>query len=185
MSRTANATARPERPPMPSDSRGAVTYTGGGSSRPAQPVLLSTAMRPHSSIVAFVRLCAASGVGVYLGGSVAGLVAVVNGDAFAAGSRWLANLPGLAVFGAGVGAVAAWTTRRWLLPRLSRRLVAFTVTGIVSLPLFTAISQLRAIEAVGAPLALLGGAVTAAVYWRASRPSSGTGPAQYSRVGSR
>lgn len=170
---------------MPSGRDGAITYTGGEPGRRAQPVLLSNAMRPRTNIVAFIRLCAASGLGVYLGGSVAGLVAIVNGDAFAAGSRWLSDLPALAVFGAGVGAAATWLTRRWLLPRLSHRLLAFTVTGVVTLPLFAAISQLRAIETVGAPLALLGGALTATVYWRASRPSSRTGSGQYSRAGSR
>lgn len=170
---------------MPSHSDQSVTYTGGEPSRRAHAVLLSTAMRPRSSIVAFIRLCAASGVGVYLGGSLAGLVAVVNGDAFAPGSPWLGNVPGLAVFGAGAGAAAFWVTRRWLVPRLSHRLAVFVVTGILTLPLFTAISQLRAIQTVGAPLALLGGALTAIVYWRASRPSSRTGPGQYSRAGSR
>jgi hypothetical protein len=126
-------------------------------------------MRSRSSILAFVRLCAAAGLGVYLGASVAGLIAVLDGEAFRTGSPWLDNLPALAIVGAGVGLAVARLTKRWLAPRTPRRWVVFAVAGTVTLPLFTAVSQLRAIEPVGASLALVCGAVMAVLYWRASR----------------
>lgn len=153
---------------MATDSR-SVTYTGGQRHRDPRPVLPLRAMRSRSSILAFVRLCAASALGVYLGASVAGLIAVLDGEAFHTGSPWLGNLPASAVVGAGVGLAIARLTRRWLAPRTPRRWVVFAVAGTVTLPLFTAVSQLQAIEPVGASLALGGGVVMAALYWRASR----------------
>lgn len=146
-----------------------VTYTGGERRCGPCPVLPSKAMRSRSSIIAFVRLCAAAGLGVYLGASAAGLIAVLDGEAFRSGSPWLGNLPALAVVGAGVGLAVARLTRRWLALRTPRRWVVFAIGGIVTLPLFTAVSELGAIEAVGASLALAGGAVMTVLYWRASR----------------
>lgn len=153
---------------MTTDSR-SVTYTGGRRGCRPDPVLLSRTMRSRPSIIAFVRLCAAAALGVYLGASVAGLVAVLDGEAFRSGSRWLGNVPVLAVVGAGVGTAVAPLTRRWLASRIARRWTVFGVAGAVTLPLFTAVSQMRAIETVGASLALAGGAVTSVLYWRASR----------------
>lgn len=170
---------------MSARSRGPVTYTGRDEGRPAQPVLPSGVMRSRSSIVSFGRLCAASGLGVYLGASVAGLVAVLNGDAFTSGSRWLSTVPVLAVVGAGVGAAVAWLTRRWLLPRAPRRLVTFAVAGVITLPLFSAIGQMRALDSVGAPLALAGGVVMTIVYWRAGSSSTRAVRGPYSGAGTR
>lgn len=170
---------------MRSSNRVIVTYTGGNRHGREPPVLLLGVMRPRSSIVAFIRLCAASGLGVYLGASIGGIVALVTGEAFDTGSRWLANLAGFAVIGAGVGAIVAWLGRRWLIPRVSRRLLVFTVAGIVTLPLFAAVDEPRIVETVGTPLALVGGVVMVIIYWRASRSSSQRATGSYSRVGSR
>lgn len=151
----------------------AVTYSGGNTGRAQRHVLALKVMRSRSSVVTFICLCGASGVGVYLGGAIAGLVAVISGTA---GSPWLHLLPGLVIVGAGVGLVVGWLTRRWLLPDAPRRRLASVVVGVVTLPLFAAVSQLASIESVGVPLVVAGGLMTTVVYWRAThRTPSGLG----------
>lgn len=149
-----------------------VTYTGGDQRSSRRHVLTSTGMRSRSSIRAFIRLCAASGLGVYLGASIAGLLAVMTGRPLTASSAWVTIALTSAVAGAGAGAAACWLTRRWLLTRVPARWWKFIVAGVVTLPLFTVLGQLPTVGSADALLALGGGVVMAAVYWRASRTGS-------------
>lgn len=162
-----------------------VTYTGGDGRIRAPHVLPSKAMRSASAVLLFFRLCGVTGLGVYLGGAVAGLIAVITGDVFASGSPWPRTAPALAIAGAGVGLALGWLTRRWLLPQAAHRWLTFTLTGIATLPLFAAVAQLRAIETVGIPLVVAGAIAVAIVYWRASRRSSRSVPGSFARSAGR
>lgn len=159
----------------PAGSGTAVTYTGGFQRVPGRHGVRSGDMRSHPTIAAFVRLCGVIGLGAYLGGAAAGLIAVLAGQAFRDG--WPAAIPASAVVGLGVGAAVGWLTRRWLLARVPGRWWVFTLAGLVTLPLFSAVSQLHAVESVGVPLIMLGGVAMVVVYHRASRvtPSSSSG----------
>lgn len=150
----------------------AVTYTGGDQRSSRRHVLPSTGMRSRSSIRMFIRLCAASGLGVYLGASIAGLLAVITGQPLTAGSPWATIALTSAVAGAGAGAAACWLTRRWLLTKVSARWWTFIVAGVITLPLFTVVGQLRTVGSADALLALGGGVVMVVVYWRVSRTGS-------------
>ncbi|MGH3811785.1 MAG: hypothetical protein ACRDUV_04930, partial [Pseudonocardiaceae bacterium] len=86
---------------------------------------------------------------------VAGLLAVVTGQAFAAGSPWPAGAPVLALLGAVGGWFLARLTRARL--ALSRRTLVFTVGGLVSLPLAVAIGQLHQMSSVGIILVMIAG----------------------------
>lgn len=123
----------------------------------------------------FGRLIGAAGLGAALGAAVAGLIAIVIGQAFQPGSTWLTGLPLLAVLGAGVGALVARITRQWFLPSapdrngVRRRMLLFTAAGLVVGPLAIAVGQLHAIAAVAIPLMLVGSAVTLTLWMRAFR----------------
>ena len=134
-----------------------------------------------ASVVMFGRLVGATGLGAYLGAALAGLIAVVAGQAFSTGSPWLTALPVLAVLGAGLGAAIARLTRRWFLPHVRRRMLVFTVSNVLVLPLAVAIGQLHSIETIGILLVFAGGATTLAMYLRTAagrtrraRPNPGT-----------
>jgi hypothetical protein len=128
-------------------------------------------VRLHPSISGFARFCGVSGLGVYVGTAIAGLIAVLTGRVFAAGATWLATVPVLAVVGAGVGVLVGRLTRRWLLPRVPARRWTFLAAGAVTLPLFTAVGQPGALGPPGAVLALAGGCAMLVVYWRSARTS--------------
>jgi hypothetical protein len=138
-------------------------------------------MRSRSATFSFVRLIGAASLGTYLGAAVAGLVAVVTGETFAAGSPWLTALPVLAVAGIGVGAVTSWLTRRWFVPHASRRRSSFVAAGVITLPLVVAIGQLREIQAIGVPLVVIGAVTTLVVYCRALRTAQPQAQHSYSR----
>jgi hypothetical protein len=128
------------------------------------------------SVVVFGRLIGAAGLGAALGAGVAGLIAIVIGQAFQPGSTWLTGLPVLAVIGAGVGALVARLTRQWFLPTVPdqhtgarRRMLLFTGAGLIVVPLAEAVGQLHAIAAVAIPLMLVGSAVTLTLWMRAFR----------------
>lgn len=148
-----------------------VTYTGGDRHPWGHRALPSGDMRQRSSIASTVRLCVVLGVGAYLGASVGGLIPVVTGRVFAHGSPWLVTVPMLAIAGAGLGMVVSWLTRTWLLRRIPRRRWTFAGTGVVTLPLFTAIGQSDEFATVSFALAAVGGAVMLVTYWRASSGS--------------
>lgn len=124
-----------------------------------------------TSVVWFLRLVAAQGLGAYLGAAVAGALALLSGDAFAPGSTWPSALPGFAVVGAVAGMVAAALTRGWLLPGAQRRGPVFTVAGVVTMPLAVAVGELdpTALEAVAVPVVVAGGVASTVVYLRALR----------------
>ncbi|MGH3901180.1 MAG: hypothetical protein ACRDTA_23605 [Pseudonocardiaceae bacterium] len=107
--------------------------------------------------IRFGGLIRAAAAGAYLGAAVAGLIAVLTGQAFAAGSPWLAGAPVLALFGAVGGWFLARLTRARLVPRLPRRTLVFTVGGLVSLPLAVAIGQLHQVGNVGIALVMIAG----------------------------
>ncbi|MGH3927230.1 MAG: hypothetical protein ACRDS1_16225 [Pseudonocardiaceae bacterium] len=98
-------------------------------------------MRTLRGGISFGGLIRAAGVGAYLGATVAGLLAVLTGQAFAAGSPWPAGAPVLALLGAAGGWLLARLTRARLVPRLARRTSVFIVGGLVSLPLAVAIGS--------------------------------------------
>lgn len=133
----------------------------------------------------FGRLIGAGGLGAYLGAAVAGLVAVVTGQALSAGSPWLAGVPVLAVLGAGVGAAIARVTRSWFLPGIRRRMEVFTAVGVVVLPLAAAFGQLRWSGSVGILLVLAGGIATMAIYLRTPRAAARRTGASRPRPGAR
>lgn len=145
-----------------------VTYTGGDRHRWDHRALPSGDMRPRSGLASTARLCVVLGVGTYLGASIAGLIPVVTGRVFTHGSPWLATVPVLAIAGAGLGAAVGWLTRTWLLRRTPGRWWMFAGTGVVTLPLFTAIGQSGEFATVAVVLAAVGGAAMLVTYWRAS-----------------
>lgn len=127
-------------------------------------------------VVTFGRLIGVAGLGAALGAAVAGLIALVSGQAFQPASTWLTGLPILTLLGAGIGALVAPLTRRWFLPASParrhgdrRRLLLFTAAGLVVVPLALAAGQLHAIAAVTIPLMTVGTAVTLTLRTRALR----------------
>jgi hypothetical protein len=84
----------------------------------------------------FTGLLAAGAPGAYCGAVAAGLLAVVTGQVLHP-----AAMAGLAVLGAVGGLLAAMLTG-WA-PAVHRRVVVFTVVGLVSLPLAVCIGQLQ------------------------------------------
>ncbi len=127
----------------------------GGSCRGS--AVRSAAMRTIRGGISFAGLIGAAAAGAYLGAVVAGLLAVVTGQAFAAGSPWLAGAPVLALLGAVGGWLLARLTRARLAPRLSRRTLVFTVVGLVSFPLAVAVGQLHQMGSVGIVLVMIAG----------------------------
>ncbi|TVT23390.1 hypothetical protein FNH05_33040 [Amycolatopsis rhizosphaerae] len=128
------------------------------------------------SVVVFGKLIGAAGLGAALGASVAGLIAVVFGQAVQPGSTWLTGLPALAVIGAGVSALVAGLTRRWFLSAAAdkphgerRRLLLFTAAGLVVVPLAIAVGQLQAAATMAIPFMVAGSAVTLTLWMRAFR----------------
>jgi hypothetical protein len=124
-----------------------------------------------TAVVVFGRLIGATGLGAYLGAALAGLIAVITGQAFTA--PWPAAVPVLALLGCGVGASIAWITRRWFLPRIRHRMLVLAAAGVLVLPLAAAIGQFHAIGSIGILLVFLGGATTLTIYHRASRATTG------------
>lgn len=114
-------------------------------------------MRTLRGGISFAGLIGAAAVGAYLGAVAAGLLAVVTGQVFAAGSPWPAGAGVLALLGAAGGWLVAGLTRSRLAPRLPRRTLVFTLGGLVSLPLAVAIGQLRQMDSVGIVLVVIAG----------------------------
>jgi hypothetical protein len=121
-----------------------------------------------TTVVVFLRCIGSLGVGTYLGAALAGLIAVVTGRVFAAGSTWAPALPVLTVLGAVLTAAAFAATRGWMLPTIHqhrRRWLWGAVAGVVLGPLAIAIGDLGGLlQPVGLPLILLC-AVTTLVRW--------------------
>jgi hypothetical protein len=114
-------------------------------------------MRTVRGGFSFAGLIGAAAVGAYLGAVVAGLLAVVTGQVFAAGSPWPAGSGVLALLGAAGGWLVAGLTRARLAPRLFRRTLVCTLGGLVSLPLAIAIGQLHQVGGVGIVLVVIAG----------------------------
>ncbi|MGH3934006.1 MAG: hypothetical protein ACRDS1_03315 [Pseudonocardiaceae bacterium] len=114
-------------------------------------------MRTVRGGISFGGMIGAAGAGAYLGAVVAGLLAVLTGQAFAAGSPWPAGVGVLALLGAAGGWLLARLTPARLVPRLSHRTLMFTVGGFVSLPLAVAIGQLHQVGSVGIGLVVIAG----------------------------
>jgi len=115
------------------------------------------------------HLTAAGGLGCYLGAAAAGLAAAVTGHAFEPASPWLAGAPVGALLGTGVGVVVAARTRGWLAPRLPHRIALFSLAGLLTMPLASAVGQLRAIASFALPLIAVGAMLTVGVRIRAFR----------------
>ncbi|UQS23133.1 hypothetical protein L1857_10050 [Amycolatopsis thermalba] len=75
--------------------------------------------------------------------TVAGLVCVLTGEAWAQGSNWPGAVPGLALMGAAGALTVTFATRRRLLPQLRHRTVIFVSIGLISLPLACAVPNER------------------------------------------
>jgi hypothetical protein len=131
-----------------------------------------------TAFVVFWRFIGSFGVGTYLGAAAAGLIALLTGTVFAAGSTWATGLPVLAVLGAIITAVVSRLTRPWLLPKLARhRWLWGAAAGLLLGPLAIAVGELGGLLApVGLPLMFIG-AVTTVVLWvrwyRATHPTPG------------
>lgn len=130
------------------------------------------------SVAAFGRLLGAAGLGATLGAAVAGLIALVSGQAFQSGNPWLTGLPVLALLGAGIGALVAPLTHRWFLPASPdrrhgehRRLLLFAAAGLVVVPLAIAAGQWHAVATVTIPLMVVGSAAILALRTRTIRRS--------------
>ncbi|WP_017975776.1 hypothetical protein [Actinopolyspora halophila] len=121
-------------------------------------------MRPHPLVV-FIRLCGVTGFGVFLGLAIAGLVGIITGRAFTDGTAWLAGVPVLAALGTAVGATTAWLTRRWFFSSMPRRWLLFASSGLLVLPLATAVGQGEVVSAVTFPSTALG-SITTTILWR-------------------
>jgi hypothetical protein len=124
-------------------------------------------MRTVRGGISFAGLVGAAAAGAYVGAAAAGLLAVLTGQVFAAGSPWPAGVGVLAVFGAAGG---------WLLARLTplalavdRRVLVLTVGGLVSLPLAVAIGQLHQAGSVGTGLVMIAGLSGAVTHARRRR----------------
>lgn len=117
--------------------------------------------------VSFAGLLGAAAAGAYVGAVAAGLLAVLTGQVFAAGSPWPAGVGVLAVLGAAGGWLLARLTRLAL--ALDRRVLVLTVGGVVSLPLAVAIGQLRQAGSVGIVLVMIAGWAGVRTYVRARR----------------
>lgn len=128
------------------------------------PAVRSAAMRTVRGGISFGGLIRAAGAGAYLGAAVAGLLAVLTGHAFAAGSPWPAGAPVLALLGAAGGWLLARLTHMRLAPKLSRRTLVFTVGGFVSFPLAVAIGQLHQVDSVGIALVVIAGCASILSY---------------------
>ena len=123
----------------------------------------SLAMRTVRGI-SFAGLIAAGTVGAYFSVVVAGLLAVLTGQAFAAGSPWPAGVGVLALLGVVGGWLLAGVSRARLVPELSRRTLVFALGGLVSLPLAVAVGQLHQVGGVGIVLVVTAGLVSISRY---------------------
>lgn len=134
-------------------------------------------MRTVRGGISFAGLIGAAAAGAYLGAVVAGLLAVLTGQAFAAGSPWPAGVGVLALLGAAGGWLLAQLTRARLAPRLSRRTLVFALGGLVSLPLAIASGQLHQVDSVGIVLVVIAGwaGIISYVTGRLRRVSQRTG----------
>jgi hypothetical protein len=133
--------------------------------------------------ISFAGLIGAAAAGAYLGAVVAGLLAVVTGQALAADSPWPAGAGVLALLGAAGGWLLSGLTRTRLAPGLSRRTLVFTLgglvspRGLVSLPLAVAFGQLHRVGGVGIVLVVIAGwaGIISYVTGRLRRASQRTG----------
>jgi hypothetical protein len=153
--------------------RGPVVQSGsihGGvhfhTSAPAQPQRRS--LLPWSIPLAFLRWLGLGGIGALGGGCYAGLVidgviSLIDGRTFA-NHVWLPGLPGLAIVGAGLGALLALLTRSRLLPRRRGRLLIVTLAGLVTVPLALAFDSAPGGENLLGGLFLGGGAAGVIAY---------------------
>lgn len=114
-------------------------------------------MRTARGGLSFAGLIGAAAGGAYLGATVAGMLAVMTGQAFAVGSPWPAGAGVLALLGAAGGWLLAQLTRTRLAPEMPRRTLVFTLGGLVSLPLAIAIGQLHQLDGVGTVLVVIAG----------------------------
>lgn len=112
-------------------------------------------MRTVRGGISFAGLVASAATGAYLGAAAAGLLALLTGQVFDAGSPWPAGASVLAVLGAAGGWLSARFTRLGL--AMNHRTLAFTVAGLVSFPLAVAIGQLHQVGSVGIGLVMIGG----------------------------
>lgn len=105
--------------------------------------------------VSFAGLVASAATGAYLGAAAAGLLALLTGQVFDAGSPWPAGASVLALLGAAGGWLVARLTR--LAMTMNHRTLVFTAAGLVSLPLAIAIGQLHQADSVGIGLVMIAG----------------------------
>jgi hypothetical protein len=124
-------------------------------------------MRTVRGGISFAGLVGAAAAGAYVGAVAAGLLAVLTGQVFAAGSPWPAGVGVLAVLGAAGGWLLARLTR--LASALDRRVLVLTVGGLVSLPLAVAIGQLWHGGSVGVGLVMIAGWAGAVIHVCARR----------------
>lgn len=116
-------------------------------------------MRTVRGGISFAGVVGAAATGAYFGAAVAGLLALLTGQVFDAGSPWPAGAGVLAVLGAASGWLVARLTRLAL--TMNRRTLVFTVTGAVSFPLAVAIGQLHQVGGVGIGLVMIAGCASA------------------------
>lgn len=105
--------------------------------------------------ISFTGVIGAAAGGVYLGAVLAGLLALITGHVFDAGSPWPAGASVLALLGAAGGWLFAQLSRRAI--TMHRRTLLFTVAGLVSLPLAVAIGQLHQVGSIGIGLVVIAG----------------------------
>ena len=122
----------------------------------------SARMRAVCGGITFPGVVGAAASGAYVGAVVAGLLALVTGQVFDAGSPWPAGAGVLAL----MGAVGGWLFARlsWLALRMHRRILVFTVAGLVSFPLAVAIGQLHQVDSIGIGLVMITGCASAIRY---------------------
>lgn len=118
-------------------------------------LLYASRMRTVRGGVSFAGVIAAAATGAYLGAAIAGLLALLTGQVFAAGSPWPAGVSVLALLGAVGGWLLARLTRLALM--VNRRTLVFTVAGLISFPLAVAIGQLRQVGSIGIGLVMIAG----------------------------
>lgn len=124
-------------------------------------------MRTVCGGVSVAGLVGAAAAGAYLGAAAAGLLAVLSGQVFAAGSPWPAGAGVLAILGAAGGWLVSRFTR--VVPTLQRRAWVLSVGGLVSVPLAVALGQLHQGGSVGVGLVMIAGLATAVTHVRTCR----------------
>ena len=118
-------------------------------------LLYPSRMRTVRGRISFAGVVGAAATGAYLGAAVAGLLALLTGQVFDAGSPWPAGAGVLAVLGAAGGWLVARLTQLAL--TMNRRTLVFTVAGAASFPLAVAVGQLHQVGSVGIGLVMIAG----------------------------